>query len=66
MTSLTEPIKFKKGQKIAQLIVSNIMYPEIKKVKYLKETERNDKGFGEMDKIDSIKKFSDEDFEYFF
>ena len=24
-------------------------YPEIKKVKYLKETERNDKGFGEMD-----------------
>ena len=27
------------------------MYPEIKKVKYLKETERNNKGFGEMDKI---------------
>ena len=49
MTSLMEPIKIKKGQKIAQLIVSNIMYPEIKKVKYLKETERNDKGFGEMD-----------------
>ena len=47
------------------MIVSNIMYPEIKKVKYLKETERNDKGFGEMDKIDSIKKFSDEIFEYF-
>ena len=49
MTSLMEPIKIKKGQKIAQLIVSNIMYPEIKKVKYLKETETNDKGFGEMD-----------------
>ena len=49
MTSLIEPIKIKKGQKIAQLIVSNIMYPKIKKVKYLKETERNDKGFGEMD-----------------
>ena len=65
MTSLIEPIKIKKGQKIAQLIVSNIMYPEIKKVKYLKETERNDKGFGEMDKLDSIKKFSDEIFEYF-
>ena len=65
MTSLIEPIKIKKGQKIARLIVSNIMYPEIKKVKYLKETERNDKGFGEMDKIDSIKKFSDEVFEYF-
>ena len=65
MTSLIEPIKIKKGQKIAQLIVSNIMYPEIKKVESLKETERNNKGFGEMDKIDSIKKFSDEVFEYF-
>ena len=49
MTSLIEPIKVKKGQKIAQLIVSNIMYPEIKKVKYLKDTERNNKGFDEMD-----------------
>ena len=65
MTSLIEPIKIKKGQKIAQLIVSNIMYPEIKKVNYLKKTERNSKGFGEMDKIDSIKKSSDEVFEYF-
>ena len=46
MTYLIKPIKTKKGLKIAQLIVSNIMYPEIKKVKYLKETERNDKGFG--------------------
>ena len=25
------------------------MYPEIKKVNYLKKTQRNDKGFGEMD-----------------
>ena len=49
MTSLIEPIKIKKGQKIAQLIVSNTMYPEIKKVKYLKKTERNNKGFREMD-----------------
>ena len=49
MTSLIEPIKIKQGQKIAQLIVSNIMYPEIKLVKFLKRTERNDKGFGEMD-----------------
>ena len=32
MTSLTDTIKIKKGQKIAQLIVSNIAYPEIKKV----------------------------------
>ena len=63
MTSLIETIKLKKGQKIAQLIVSNIMYPEIKKVESLKE--RNNKGFGEMDKIDSIKKFSDEVIEYF-
>ena len=45
MTSLIEPIKIKKGQKIAQLIVSNIMYPEIKKVKFLRDTERNNKGF---------------------
>ena len=49
MTSLIEPIKIKKVQKIVQLIVSNILYPEIKKVKYLKKTERNDKGFGKMD-----------------
>ena len=27
------------------------MYPEIKKVNYLKETERNNKGFGEMDNM---------------
>ena len=52
MTSLIEPIKIKKGQKIAQLIVSNILYPEIKRGKHLKKTERNDKGFGKMDKID--------------
>ena len=62
MTSLIETIKIKKGQKIAQLIVSNITYPEIKKVKHLKETERNNKGFGEMDKINSVKKFNDEVF----
>ena len=49
MTSLIEPIKTKQGQKIAQLIVSNIMYPEITLIKFLKSTERNDKGFGEMD-----------------
>ena len=57
MTFLMEPIKIKKGQKIAQLIVSNITYPEIKLVKFLKDTERNDKGFGEMDKIDFSKGF---------
>ena len=49
MTSLIESTKIKQGQKTAQLIVSNIIYPEIKLVKFLKSTERNDKGFGEMD-----------------
>ena len=65
MTSLIKAIKVKKGQKIAQLIVSNIMYPEIKKVKFLKDTERNNKGFSEMDEINFSKGFSDEVFEYF-
>ena len=51
MTSLIESIKIKKGQKVAQLVVSNIMYPEIKKVKFLKDTESNNKGFGEMDDV---------------
>ena len=64
MTSLIEPIKIKKGQKIAQLIVSTIMYPEVKKFESLKETEKNNKGFGEMDKIDFIRRFSDEFFKY--
>ena len=49
MTSLIEPIKVKQGQKIAQLIVAKIMYPEIKRAESLKETERNNKGFGKMD-----------------
>ena len=49
MTSLIEPMNIKQGQKIAQLIVSNGLYPEIKLVKFLKKTERNDKGFGETD-----------------
>ena len=57
MASLIESIKIKKGQKIAQLIVSNIPYSEIKLVKFLKDTERNDKGFGEMDQIDFSKGF---------
>ena len=51
MTSLIETIKIKKGQKIAQLIVPNIMYPEIKKDKFLRYTERNNKGFGKMDEV---------------
>ena len=55
MTSLIEPIKIKKGQKIAQSVVSNFMYPEIKKVKFLKDTERNNKGFGEMDNMYNYK-----------
>ena len=62
MTSLTDTIKIVKGEKIAQLILSNIVYPEIKKVESLKETERNNKGFSEMDIIDSVKKFIDKIF----
>ena len=62
MTSLIKTIKIKKRQKIAHLIVSNIMYPEIKKCESLKETERNNKRFGEMEKIDSIRRFSNEFF----
>ena len=65
MTSLIETINIKKGQKIALLIVSNIMYPKIKKVKFSKDTERNNKGFGEMDEINFSKGFSDDVFEYF-
>ena len=65
MTSLIKTIKIKKGQKIAQLIVSNIMYPEIKKVKFLKDTERNNKRFGEMDETNFSTGFSDEVFECF-
>ena len=57
MTSLIEPIKIKKGQKIAQLIVSNISYPEMKLIESLKSTERNDKGFGEIDEINFSKGF---------
>ena len=40
MTSLIEPIKIKKRQKIAQLIVFNISYPKIKLTKFLKDTEK--------------------------
>ena len=66
MTSLVEPIKIKKGQKIAQLIVCNILYPEIKKVEYLKKTERNDTGFGKMDKIDLDKELSEKEIDEIF
>ena len=48
MTSLIEPIKIKKGikiKKIVPLIVSSIMYPEIKKIKLLRDTGRNNEGF---------------------
>ena len=65
MTSLMKTMKIKKGQKIAQLIISNIMYPEIKKVKFLKDTERNNTGFGKMDEINFSKGFRDEVFGYF-
>ena len=41
------------------------MYPKIKKVKFLKDTERNNKGFGEMVEINFSEGFSDKVFEYF-
>ena len=44
MTSLIEPIKIKKEQKITQLIVCNILYPEIKKDKYSKKLKEMIKG----------------------
>ena len=31
------------------------MYPEIKKVKFLRNAERNNKGFGEIDEINFSK-----------
>ena len=37
----------------------------MKNVKLLKDTERNNKGFGEMDEIDFSKGCSDEFFKYF-
>ena len=48
MTPLIEPIKIKKGQKRAQLIVSNIMYAEIKKeiIKDLVKWMKSFKYFG--------------------
>ena len=44
MTSLIEPIKIKKGQKIAKLIIE-----------FLKGTKINNKKFGEMDEINFSK-----------
>ena len=37
----------------------------MKKVKFLKDTERNNKEFGEMDEMNFSKGFSDEVFEFF-
>ena len=56
-TSIIKTIKIKKG------VFKGVF--NFKKIESLKETKRNNKGFGEMDKIDSIKKFSDAVFEYF-
>ena len=65
MTSLIEPIKIKKGQKIAQLIVSSILYPQIKKIKFLKKMDKIDLD-KELDKIDRLsEKEVDEIFENF-
>ena len=41
-----ESFTIEKGMRIAQLIVHSIKLPAIKKVDKIRETERNDKGFG--------------------
>ena len=43
---------------MTSLTVCNILYSEIKKVKYLKKTERNNEVFGKMDKIDLDKELN--------
>jgi len=40
------PFQIHRGDRIAQLICQNIVYPTIREVKELDETERDAKGFG--------------------
>jgi dUTP pyrophosphatase len=40
------PFQIYRGDRIAQLICQNIIYPTIREVKELDETERDAKGFG--------------------
>lgn len=41
---------FNKGDKISQLVIINILTPELEKVDYLRETERGENGFGSSGK----------------
>lgn len=40
------PVRFKRGEKITQLVILPCFTPEIEQVDELKETERGDRGFG--------------------
>lgn len=42
--------RFSKGDKISQLVILNILTPELEEVEYLRETERGDNGFGSSGK----------------
>ncbi|KFZ60533.1 hypothetical protein N338_08691, partial [Podiceps cristatus] len=42
--------KFKKGDRIAQLICERICYPELEEVQALDDTERGEGGFGSTGK----------------
>ena len=46
-----KPIRIKKGQKIAQLVILPIIIPELEEVDELDETERGDNGFGSSGKF---------------
>ena len=49
----TEPQVFKRGDKIAQLIVQNALTPDILEVDHLEDTGRGSLGFGSTDKVPS-------------
>ena len=40
------PVRFKRGEKITQLVILPCFTPEVEQVDELDETERGDKGFG--------------------
>jgi len=50
LTKLTSGrVKIEQGQKIAQMLIHDVYFPELKEVKKLGETIRGDKGFGSSD-----------------
>lgn len=46
-----KPVRIRKGQKIAQLVILPIIIPELEEVDSLDETERGDNGFGSSGKF---------------